>query len=119
MRGPLSGSRRQAPSSYPSPPFRVADGFLDHPADGRRLSSTEESVSIKKVLERNRQEKIERETREMAHSFHIKSSQLHLKWNRAIPPVLSVSSGVVFSFVLRCGGFFFVRLVFAASVLVV
>src|SRR3569833_351330 len=104
MRGPLSGSRRQAPSSYPSPPFRVTDGFLDHPADGRRLSSTEESVSIKKVLERNRQEKIERETREMAHSFHIKSSQLHLKWNRAIPPVLTVPSGAEISFDLRCGG---------------
>src|SRR3569833_3377453 len=93
MRGPLSGSRRQAPSSYPSPPFRVTDGFLDHPADGRRLSSTEERVSIKKVLERNRQEKIEREPREMAHSFHIKSSQLHLQCHRAIPPVLAGPAG--------------------------
>ena len=40
----------------------------------------------------------------MAHSFHIKSDQLHLKWNKAIPSVLTVPSGAEVSFDLRCGG---------------
>jgi len=40
----------------------------------------------------------------MAHSFHIKPDQRHLKWNRALPPVLTVPSGAEVSFDLRCGG---------------
>ncbi|KAK3390264.1 hypothetical protein B0H63DRAFT_109996 [Podospora didyma] len=40
----------------------------------------------------------------MAHSFHVKSSQLHLKWSRALTPVLTVSSGAEVSFDLRDGG---------------
>ncbi|KAK0701774.1 hypothetical protein B0T26DRAFT_659555 [Lasiosphaeria miniovina] len=40
----------------------------------------------------------------MAHSFHVKSSQLHLKWSKALTPVLTVPSGAELSFDLRDGG---------------
>lgn len=40
----------------------------------------------------------------MAHSFHVHSSQAHLKWNRDIPPVITVPSGSEVSFDLKCGG---------------
>jgi acetamidase/formamidase len=40
----------------------------------------------------------------MAHSFHVHSSQDHLKWSRSIKPVLSVPSGSEISFDLKDGG---------------
>ena len=40
----------------------------------------------------------------MAHSFHVKSTDLHMKWNRANPPVITVPSGAEISFDLRDGG---------------
>jgi acetamidase/formamidase len=40
----------------------------------------------------------------MAHSFHVHSAQAHLKWSRAIPPVLTVPSGAEITFDLRDGG---------------
>ncbi|KAI3401316.1 hypothetical protein diail_11399 [Diaporthe ilicicola] len=40
----------------------------------------------------------------MAHSFHIPLSKAHLKWNNAIPPVLTVPSGAEITFDLMDGG---------------
>jgi acetamidase/formamidase len=40
----------------------------------------------------------------MAHSFHVRSDQLHLRWDNSIAPVLTVPSGAEISFDLRCGG---------------
>jgi len=40
----------------------------------------------------------------MAHSFHIHSSQNHLKWDNSIPPVLTIASGTTVSFDLLDGG---------------
>jgi acetamidase/formamidase len=41
---------------------------------------------------------------EMAHSFHVHSDKAHLRWSRAIPPVLAVPSGSTLSFDLKDGG---------------
>jgi len=40
----------------------------------------------------------------MAHSFHIHSSQNHLKWDNSIQPVLTIASGTTVSFDLLDGG---------------
>lgn len=40
----------------------------------------------------------------MAHSFHVSSHKAHLKWNNAIPPVLTVPSGSEITFDLKDGG---------------
>lgn len=40
----------------------------------------------------------------MSHSFHIHSSQNHLRWDNSIPPVLTVDSGTTVSFNLLDGG---------------
>lgn len=40
-----------------------------------------------------------------SHSFHVHSNQVHLKWDNAIPPILTVDSGVEVSFDLLDGGY--------------
>lgn len=40
----------------------------------------------------------------MAHFFHIPVSKAHLKWNKALPPALTVSSGSEVTFDLKDGG---------------
>ena len=40
----------------------------------------------------------------MAHSFHVNTSQRHLKWSQSIPPVLTVPSGSEVEFDLLDGG---------------
>ncbi|KAM3065339.1 hypothetical protein ACMFMF_011064 [Clarireedia jacksonii] len=39
----------------------------------------------------------------MAHSFHINHSHMHMKWNNALTPIISVSSGSTISFDLLDG----------------
>jgi acetamidase/formamidase len=39
----------------------------------------------------------------MAHGFHINHSHMHMKWNNALPPILTVSSGSTISFDLLDG----------------
>lgn len=39
----------------------------------------------------------------MAHSFHVSTSKAHLKWNNAIPPVLTIPSGTEVTFDLKDG----------------
>lgn len=40
----------------------------------------------------------------MTHSFHVPPSKSHLRWNHAIPPVLTVPSGTEITFDLKDGG---------------